>query len=114
MMPIEMAQQVQQVAVNVLPAADSSICMLQLAMFLVGALGWEAAAQTLHLDPENIKQIPSFRVRDLTADHAVGSMLSEPFCYQLHGHKPVHVHKTLHASALVLATLPDLEEHFGT
>lgn len=61
-MPFEMAQRVQAFAVASFSAKGAITSTLQLAMYLVGAVGWEYAAQTLQLDPESISVRPLFQV----------------------------------------------------
>lgn len=61
-MPLEMAQTVQTCAAASLTGYRTMLCTLQLALFLVGAAGWEYAAQTLRLDPESIHNGPICKV----------------------------------------------------
>lgn len=61
-MPIALAQKVQTYMGEAFAAKDAIACTLQLAMFLVGAVGWENAAQVLQLDPESMKRREVFKV----------------------------------------------------
>ena len=61
-MPIHVAQEVKRLLARTMSAEVSSICTLQLAMFLVGGSSWDFAARTLQLGPDDIKHAPAFRV----------------------------------------------------